>query len=331
MALFLPPPFVLGQWQKPTPHEIKKKLTPLQYDVTQEDETETPFENKYWDHKGEGIYVDVVSGEPLFSSLDKFDSKTGWPSFTKPIDATYIVKRPDHGLFMERTEVRSKIADSHLGHVFDDGPPPTRLRYCINSAALRFIPKDQLTGPYAPYAKAFSQLKKPPAEEAYFAGGCFWCLESDFEQLPGVLEVVSGYMGGTVKNPTYKQVSSGQSGHAEVVKVVYDKQRVSYQKLLDFFWRQIDPLAKDQQFCDQGSQYRSGIYFLTKDQEKLAKKSLQGVTKKFKKPIFTELVPATTFYPAEEYHQDYYQKNPIRYKYYRARCGRDERLKELWD
>jgi len=131
-------------YTKLSPAELKKRLSPMQYSVTQEDDTEAPFENEFWDNKREGIYVDVVSGEPLFSSTDKFDSGTGWPSFTRPIDATFIVEKVDHSYGMVRTEVRSRLADSHLGHLFPDGPPPTGLRYCINSAALRFISKESL-------------------------------------------------------------------------------------------------------------------------------------------------------------------------------------------
>ena len=175
----------------------------------------------------------------------------------------------------------------------------------------------------------------PPAgaetKTAIFAGGCFWCLEADFEKLNGVIAVESGYTGGHLANPTYQQVSAGGTGHAEAVRVSYDAAKVSYGKLLDYFWRHIDPTVKDQQFCDVGSQYRSGIYFQNKDEEKLARASKAALEKsgRFAR-IHTEIEAAGVFYPAEEYHQDYYKKNPIRYGYYRRGCGRDARVEALW-
>ncbi|HEY5764216.1 MAG TPA: peptide-methionine (S)-S-oxide reductase MsrA [Rhodocyclaceae bacterium] len=166
---------------------------------------------------------------------------------------------------------------------------------------------------------------------AILAGGCFWCTESDFEKLPGVISAESGYINGFVANPTYKQVSAGVTGHTEAVRIVYDPARVSYAQLLDHFWKNHDPTVKDQQFCDRGSQYRAGIYPLDTEQQAAAEASLRAVEKsgRFAR-IYTEIVPAKTFYPAEEYHQDYYLKNPIRYNYYRTGCGRDARLAELW-
>ena len=169
-------------------------------------------------------------------------------------------------------------------------------------------------------------------ETAIFAGGCFWCMESDFEKVPGVLEVISGYTGGHQENPTYKQVSAGLTGHAESVQVVYDPAQVTYEKLLDVFWKNIDPVAVDRQFCDHGDQYRSAIFYRDAGQKRLADASKEALEKsgRFKSPIATQIVPASRFYPAEDYHQDYYKKNTIRYKFYRGRCGRDRRLKELW-
>lgn len=169
-------------------------------------------------------------------------------------------------------------------------------------------------------------------ETAIFAGGCFWCMEPPFDKLNGVISTISGYTSGHKKNPTYKEVSAGHTGHAEAIQIVFDPQKISYSKLLDVFWRNIDPVAVDRQFCDSGSQYRSGIYFLNKTQEIAAKQSLKQLqeTKPFEEKIATEVVAASTFYPAEEYHQNYYIKNPLRYKYYRYSCGRDQRLTELW-
>jgi len=169
-------------------------------------------------------------------------------------------------------------------------------------------------------------------EVATFAGGCFWCMEAPFDKLPGVISVTVGYTGGHVKNPTYEQVSAGGTGHAESVQIVYDPGKISYEKLLDIFWHNIDPTVKDRQFCDIGSQYRSAIFYHNEEQKVLAQKSKEALekTKPFKGPIVTEITAASEFYPAEEYHQHYYKKNPIRYKYYRYGCGRDQRLEELW-
>ena len=169
-------------------------------------------------------------------------------------------------------------------------------------------------------------------EKATFAGGCFWCMEHPFDEIPGVVSVTPGYTGGQKKSPTYEEVSAGGTGHAESVQIVYDPARVTYERLLEVFWHNIDPVAKDRQFCDSGHQYRSAIFYHNEEQHRLALQSKAALEKNktFKEPIATEIVQATEFYPAEEYHQHYYKKNPIRYKYYRTSCGRDKRLKELW-
>lgn len=168
--------------------------------------------------------------------------------------------------------------------------------------------------------------------KAVFAGGCFWCVESDFDKIPGVLSTTSGYSGGTTANPTYEQVSGNTTGHAEVVEVVYDPAKVSYQRLVEYFWHTIDPTVKDQQFCDRGTPYRSAIFAQNAEQLKVAQASRAALekSKPFKEGIVTEIEMASTFYPAEEYHQDYYKKNPLRYKLYRTSCGRDARLQQLW-
>jgi peptide-methionine (S)-S-oxide reductase len=167
---------------------------------------------------------------------------------------------------------------------------------------------------------------------AIFAGGCFWCMEAPFEKLDGVQSATSGYIGGELDHPTYEQVSSGRTGHAEAVEVLYDPTRVTYEKLLDVFWHQIDPTTPNAQFCDHGSQYRSGIFYLTLEQKKAAEVSKEALSKsgRLSKPIVTEISAAGRFWPAEEYHQDYYKNNPIRYRYYRAGCGRDETLLKIW-
>lgn len=175
------------------------------------------------------------------------------------------------------------------------------------------------------------QESKEPLETAIFAGGCFWCMEPPFEKEEGVISAESGYISGHVKNPTYKQVSAGTTGHTEAVEIKYNPKKITYEQLLKIFWKNIDPTVKDQQFCDKGSQYRSGIYYLNEAQKTAAMASLKSVEKSGIKPIHTEIVTASTFYRAEEYHQDYYKKNPVRYKYYRFGCGRDQRLKEIWE
>lgn len=169
-------------------------------------------------------------------------------------------------------------------------------------------------------------------EKATFAGGCFWCMEHPFDELPGVVSVTPGYTGGQKKSPTYEEVSAGKTGHAESIQIVYDPAQVTYEKLLDVFWHNIDPTVRDRQFCDSGNQYRSAIFYHNEKQRLLAVQSKAALerNKPFRDPVVTEISQAGEFYPAEEYHQHYYRKNPIRYKYYRTACGRDRRLKELW-
>jgi peptide-methionine (S)-S-oxide reductase len=179
---------------------------------------------------------------------------------------------------------------------------------------------------------AFAQTANAPTAKATFAGGCFWCVEADFDKVPGVLSTTSGYIGGTVANPTYEQVAAKRTGHAEAVEIVFDPSKVSYEKLLEHYWRTIDPTTKNAQFCDHGSPYRTAIYANDAAQLKAAQTSLDTLQKNkpFKEPVVTEIVQAGPFYKAEEYHQDYYKKNPVRYQYYRSACGRDARLKQLW-
>ena len=182
-------------------------------------------------------------------------------------------------------------------------------------------------------AGAAAQSTAPPSNKATatFAGGCFWCVEADFDKVGGVISTTSGYTGGQVANPTYYQVSAGSTGHTEAVEITYDPGKVSYQKLLDVFWRNHDPLAKDRQFCDRGDQYRPAIFYHDEEQRQLAEASKKAVQEKFApRVVQTEIVKAGTFTKAEDYHQDYYEKNPVRYKFYRYNCGRDQRLEELW-
>jgi len=174
--------------------------------------------------------------------------------------------------------------------------------------------------------------RAPRLEKATFAGGCFWCMEEALDKVDGVVSTTSGYAGGQKPNPTYEEVSAGGTGHAESVQVLFDPSKISYEKLLNVFWHNIDPTTPDRQFCDKGRQYRSAIFYHNENQKRLAEESKKLVeqSKAFKEAIVTEIVPASEFYPAEEYHQDFYQKNPLRYKFYKYSCGRAQRLQELW-
>jgi len=278
------------------------RLDPEAYRVTQQSGTERPFCGNLLDNKKDGIYCCVVCGLPLFSSEHKFDSGTGWPSFWREFDSDHVSRRPDRSLGMERTEINCARCGAHLGHVFDDGPPPTGQRHCLNGAALRFYAKDQPLPP---------ESRPVETEVAYFAGGCFWGVEHYFQQGPGVLEAVSGYMQGHVDNPTYKQVCTNATGHAETVKVVYDPRRISYRRLLEAFFKMHDPTQLNRQGPDVGTQYRSGIWYTSEQQKQAAEAYVRelAVQKRFgDRPIVTQIEAARQFWPAEEYHQDYIAK-----------------------
>ena len=296
--------------EKPSSAELRRRLTPEQYRVTQQCGTETPFANAYWDNHASGIYVDVVTGEPLFSSTDKFDSGTGWPSFTQPIADEAVSSKSDRALGRERIEVRSRQGGSHLGHVFSDGPGPTSLRYCINSAALRFIPAERLeTEGYGSYRRLFPAAK-PKTQTATFGGGCFWHVEDAFSRLPGVVSTEVGFSGGSVKAPTYKRVCTGATGHAETVRLEYDPAKISYDQLLTVFWSIHDPTTLDRQGPDVGDQYRSVIFYADEAQKRaaLASKARLEASHRYPGRVVTQVVPAGEFFRAEEYHQRYHAK-----------------------
>ncbi|MDX2146030.1 MAG: bifunctional methionine sulfoxide reductase B/A protein [Planctomycetota bacterium] len=290
--------------------ELATKLTPSERHILLSKGTERPFCGTLLDNKKQGVYTCKLCDLPLFKSDDKFNSGTGWPSFFQPFDAEHIAYTKDASHGMVRVEITCARCDGHLGHVFDDGPKPTGLRYCLNSESLSFIEAEkdgsirwpEGTGPIA-------------TEVAYFAGGCFWGVEDRFQQTPGVINSVSGYQGGHKDNPTYKEVCYSDTGHAETVMVTFDPKRVSYRQLLEKFFAYHNPTTLNRQGPDVGTQYRSAIFTANEAQHKeaLAFIAEQQQTPKFKdRKIVTQVTPvseAGVFYAAEEYHQDYHEKN----------------------
>ncbi|MDH5468751.1 MAG: bifunctional methionine sulfoxide reductase B/A protein [Candidatus Aminicenantes bacterium] len=302
--------------------EWKEILSPEQYRVMRKRGTERAFTGKYNDHYEKGIYVCAGCGTPLFSSETKYDHSTGWPSFTATINENHIDYFDDYSHFMHRTETRCALCGAHLGHVFDDGPEPTGKHYCINSVSLDFKPAgaQQVAEQQAKNKsdeKANEYLK---AETAIFAAGCFWGIEQKFGLLPGVISTVVGYTGGHKENPTYRQVCSDKTGHAEAVKLTFDPNKISYQELLEFFFKIHDPTQVNRQGPDVGTQYRSAIFYLDQIQKEAAEKLVEKLNNsgQFKKPIATQIVPDSEFYKAEEYHQKYYEK---RKKESKRECG----------
>ena len=278
--------------------EWKSKLSPEQYYILREKGTEKPFSGEFTFTKDKGTYKCAGCGEALFSDDMKFESHCGWPSFDKEIAGGKIIQTEDNSLGMKRTEITCAKCGGHLGHIFDDGPTETGKRYCVNSGSLSFEPQ-KVTN------------TKNTNETITLAGGCFWCIEAIFEDLKGVKSVVSGYSGGKISNPNYKDVSSGNTGHAEVVQITYNTNTISLEELLEVFFTLHDPTTLNRQGADEGTQYRSAIFYHNENQNNIAQKVIKtlNTNKVFDKPIVTEVTVFTKFYKAENYHQEYYELN----------------------
>lgn len=301
-----------------TEAEWRAQLSPKQYEITRDKGTEPRFCGTLLDNKKDGVYTCVCCNLPLFESKSKFNSGTGWPSFFQSIAQENVAEHRDTSYGMVRTEILCARCDAHLGHVFEDGPRPTGLRYCLNSESLNFTNITDVKQLADPAAEENASMKndamKPNSTYAHavLAGGCFWCVEAVFEELAGVIEVTSGYAGGSAETADYKTVCTGTTGHAEVVQITYDPAKIDYEKLLEVFFGTHDPTTLNQQGNDVGTQYRSAIFFESDEQKEIAKAYIDDLNeaKVFKGPIVTTLEPLKKFFPAEQYHQNYVCNNP---------------------
>lgn len=273
-------------------------LTTEQYKVLREKDTEAPFSGKLLHNKEKGVYTCAGCGNELFTDEMKFESECGWPSFDRELAGGRIKQVEDSSYGMHRIEIVCAKCGGHLGHLFDDGPTKTGMRYCVNSLSLNFLPQN-------------NNSIKVIYDTITLGGGCFWCVEAVYEMLDGVVSVESGYSGGTKLNPTYREVCGGNTGHAEVAQIVYDNKKTSVDEILQVFFTVHDPSTLNRQGADEGEQYRSVIFYRNDYQRKTANDIIAALNKEkiYSAPIVTQVVPFKSFYKAEDYHQDYYQMN----------------------
>ena len=286
-----------------TDEEWKKDLTKEQYYVLRQQGTEAPYSGKLLLNKEKGVYKCAGCGNELFTDEMKFDSHCGWPSFDKEIAGGKIVTKEDNSHGMKRTEIECAKCGGHLGHLFNDGPTETGMRYCVNSLSLEFLSEEEL--------KKSKAAMNQKMDTITLGGGCYWCVEAVYEMLKGVEKVESGFSGGHLKNPSYKEVCEGTTGHAEVVQIVFDNTKTSLDEIFKVFFTVHDPTTLNRQGADVGTQYRSVIFYRNEEQRKAAKSIIDELNaeKVYDSPIVTQVAPFDVFYIAEAYHQNYYNQN----------------------
>lgn len=310
-----PDSLMLSQQSAESLKSLELKLTPAQRAVIIHSATEPPFQNEYWDTSAPGIYIDRLSGDVLFTSLEKFDSGCGWPSFSKPSPGSSISYEVDDSQGLSRIEVRTRNSMGHLGHVFMDGPGRDGLRYCINSAAVEFIAfSDLLSRGYGAFRQLF-EGDKSLWPDLIMAGGCFWGMEELFRKQPGVIDTEVAYAGGDSNKNTYAEVKLGNSGHAEAVRVWFDPHITSAEALIHYFFKIHDPTTPHGQGADIGSQYRSVIFYRSPQEKELALSVMNSdsVRNRWPQGVVTRLESFTTYVLAEPWHQKYLIKNPAGY------------------